>query len=86
VITALLMEAASTSETSVNLYQTTRRNNLEASHLHTRRGMNLKSHLIKLYSVASRLNPRLPECEVGLRAASTAAYVSLVCVVYKVEC
>jgi hypothetical protein len=30
---ALMMEAASTSETSVNFYQTTRRNNLEDSHL-----------------------------------------------------
>jgi hypothetical protein len=29
----LLMEAASTSETSVNFYQTTRRNNAEDSHL-----------------------------------------------------
>jgi hypothetical protein len=30
---ALIMEAASTSETSVNFYQTTRRNNPEDSHL-----------------------------------------------------
>jgi hypothetical protein len=30
---ALMMEAASTSETSANLYQTTRRNNPEDSHL-----------------------------------------------------
>jgi hypothetical protein len=29
---ALMMEAASTSETSGNLYQTTRRNNPEGSH------------------------------------------------------
>jgi hypothetical protein len=43
---ALMMEAASTSETSVNFYQTTRRNNPEGSHLHTRRRENLKSHLI----------------------------------------
>jgi hypothetical protein len=41
---ALMMEAASTSETSVNFYQTTRRNNSEYSHLHTRRRENLKSH------------------------------------------
>jgi hypothetical protein len=33
---ALMMEAASTSETSVNIYQTTRRNNPEDSHLHDR--------------------------------------------------
>jgi hypothetical protein len=30
---ALMMEAASTSETSANFYQTTRRNNPEDSHL-----------------------------------------------------
>jgi hypothetical protein len=30
---ALMMEAASTSETSVNFYQTTQRNNPEDSHL-----------------------------------------------------
>jgi hypothetical protein len=30
----LMMEAASTSETSVNFYQTTRRNTPEDSHLH----------------------------------------------------
>jgi hypothetical protein len=42
---ALMMEAASTSETSVNFYQTTRRYNPEDSHLHTRRRENLKSHI-----------------------------------------
>jgi hypothetical protein len=46
---ALMMKAASTSETSVNFYQTTRRNNPEDSHLHTRRRENLKSHLVNLY-------------------------------------
>jgi hypothetical protein len=44
---ALMMEAASTSETSVNLYQTTRCNNPADSHLHTRRRENLKSHKSK---------------------------------------
>jgi hypothetical protein len=39
---ALMMEAASTSETFVN-YQTTRRYNPEDSHLHSRRRENLKS-------------------------------------------
>jgi hypothetical protein len=38
------MEAASTSETSVNFYQATRRNNPDDSHLHTRRRENHKSH------------------------------------------
>jgi hypothetical protein len=43
---ARVMEAARTSETSVNFYQTTRRNNPEDSHLHTRRPENLKFHLL----------------------------------------
>jgi hypothetical protein len=38
-----MMEAASTSETSVN-YETTRRNNPEDRHLHIRRRENFKSH------------------------------------------
>jgi hypothetical protein len=33
-MTALMMEAASTSETSVNFYKTTRRNIPEDSHIH----------------------------------------------------
>jgi hypothetical protein len=41
---ALMMEAVSTYETSVNLYHTTRRNIPENSHLHIRRRENLKSH------------------------------------------
>jgi hypothetical protein len=40
-----MMEAASTSETFVNFYQTTLCNNPEDSHLDTRRRENLKSHL-----------------------------------------
>jgi hypothetical protein len=43
---ALMMEAARTSGTLVNFYQTTRRYNPEDSHLHTRRRENLKSYLI----------------------------------------
>jgi nucleoside diphosphate kinase len=43
---ALMMEAVRTSETSVNFYQTTRCNNAEDSHLHTRRRENLKSHMV----------------------------------------
>jgi hypothetical protein len=38
------MEAISTPETSVSIYQTARRNIPEDSHLHTRRRENLKSH------------------------------------------
>jgi hypothetical protein len=41
---ALMMEAAKTSETLVNFYQTTRRYNLEDSHLRTHRSDNLKSY------------------------------------------
>jgi hypothetical protein len=37
IIREMTMEAASTPETSVNFYQTTRRNNPEDSHLHARR-------------------------------------------------
>jgi hypothetical protein len=42
---ALMLEAAGTSETLINLYQTTRRNNPEERHLLPRRSENLKSHL-----------------------------------------
>jgi hypothetical protein len=40
----LMIESVSTSETSVNFYETTRRNIPEGRHLHTRRRENLKSH------------------------------------------
>jgi hypothetical protein len=43
VFIALMIEATSSSETSVNFYQTTRCYNPEASHLHIRRRENLKS-------------------------------------------
>jgi hypothetical protein len=43
----LMMKAVSTSQTSVNFYQT-RRNILEDNHLHTRRHENLKSHLFQV--------------------------------------
>jgi hypothetical protein len=46
---AVMMEAAITSETSLNFYQTTRRYNPEDSHLHTRRRENLK--FAKVYEV-----------------------------------
>jgi hypothetical protein len=46
---ALIMEVADTSETSVNFYRTTRRDNPEDSHLHTRRRENLKSHLESIF-------------------------------------
>jgi hypothetical protein len=43
-IIALMMEAARTSETLVQLYQTTRCYNPEDSHIHTHRRENLKSY------------------------------------------
>jgi hypothetical protein len=46
--TALKMEAASTTETSVNFYQTTQRKNSEDSYLHTGHHEDLKSHIIIL--------------------------------------
>jgi hypothetical protein len=42
---ALMMEAARTSETLVNFYQTTQRYNPEDNHLRTHRRENLKSYL-----------------------------------------
>jgi hypothetical protein len=47
---ALMMQAARTSETSVNVYQTKRRYNPEDSRLHTRRRENQKSYKIKMIS------------------------------------
>jgi hypothetical protein len=41
---ALMMKAASISETSINFYQTTWRNHQEDWHLHARRRENIKSH------------------------------------------
>jgi hypothetical protein len=43
-VIALMMEAARTSETLVNFYQTTRRYNPEDSHLRTHHRENLKSY------------------------------------------
>jgi hypothetical protein len=43
---AVMMEAANTSENSADFYQTTRHNNLEDGHLHTRRPENLKFHFL----------------------------------------
>jgi hypothetical protein len=42
------MEAARTSETLVNFYQTTRRYNPEDSNLHTHRRENLKSYFAEM--------------------------------------
>jgi hypothetical protein len=52
ILTTLMMESASFSETSVSIYHSTRRNIQEGSHLHTRRREKLKSHLFK-YSIST---------------------------------
>jgi hypothetical protein len=44
-----MMEAARTSETLVNFYQTAQRYNPEDSHLHTHRRDNLKSYMTSIY-------------------------------------
>jgi hypothetical protein len=46
-----MIEAASSSETSVNIYQTTRRNIPEDSHIPARRRENLKSHHQKYFII-----------------------------------
>jgi hypothetical protein len=48
VMIALMMEAESTSEFSVNFYQTTRLNIPEDSYLHTHRREHLKSHTAEI--------------------------------------
>jgi hypothetical protein len=59
-----MMEAASISETSVNFYQTIRRNNPEDSHLHTRRrpGTDLKIFLRLQFNVFSTPGYNLLKC------------------------
>jgi hypothetical protein len=53
---ALMMEAASTFQTSVNFYQTTRRNNPEDSHLHIRRREKPKSQpVLKQTSLGDKI-------------------------------
>jgi hypothetical protein len=60
IIRAMMIEATSTSETSVN-YQTTRRCNPEVSHLHIRRRENLKSYFAVCYYSMNVLRiPSLP--------------------------
>jgi hypothetical protein len=54
---ALMMEAVSTSETSVNFYQTTRRSIPKDSHLQTWRSENLKSHTSQIIV----FTPKLPQ-------------------------
>jgi hypothetical protein len=46
-----MMDTTSISETSVNFYQTIRRNIPHGSHLHTRRRKNIKSNLRKFFGI-----------------------------------
>jgi hypothetical protein len=52
-LSTLMMEAASTSETLVNFYQTTQCYNTEDSHLHTRRRENLKSYELIVLGISN---------------------------------
>jgi hypothetical protein len=61
-----MLEAGTTCETLVNLYQTTRRNNPEDCHLHTRRRANLKSHSPRLSVIGnSKAVNMLTDCKMG---------------------
>jgi hypothetical protein len=51
-IIALIMGAASASETSVNIYLTTRLANPEDNHLHSHRRENLKFRLCRMIFIA----------------------------------
>jgi hypothetical protein len=62
---ALTMDAASVSETSINFYQTTRRNNPAVSHLDSSRREDLKSHrtiLVSLIGLLYRVVASLLKC------------------------
>jgi hypothetical protein len=54
-LTALMMEAVQTSETSVNSHHIARRYNPEDGHLHIHRRENLKSYLIFLFEFSFRI-------------------------------
>jgi hypothetical protein len=60
------MEAVRTSETSVDFYETTRRNIPEACNLHTRRRENLKSHCLSFNSAFKTVKQSLSKNEDGL--------------------
>jgi hypothetical protein len=52
---AQMMEAARTSETSVNFYQTTQRYNPEDSHLRTHCRENLKSYSVRINGLWAKI-------------------------------
>jgi hypothetical protein len=59
---SMMMQAASTSETSVNFYHTTGSNNPEDSHLHTHCHENLKSHCL-IFAVTTKNSITLPKID-----------------------
>jgi hypothetical protein len=71
-----MMEAASTSETLVNFYQTTQCYNPEDSHLHTRRCENLKSYLKVL---SWHLLERQRKITISIRITSGSAKIGTEC-------
>jgi hypothetical protein len=73
-----MMEAVSSSETSVSVYQTTRRNIPAVSHLHSRRRENLKSHEVSK-QVVSRKSTAECQCNEDLIRANSQ---NVVCIGY----
>jgi hypothetical protein len=71
---AVMIEAASTTETSVNVYQTTRCYNSEDSHLHTRRRENLKYYKTKIGYYFSKITPGGVSWPEGRKSWTTLAY------------
>jgi hypothetical protein len=65
-IIALMMDVASTSETSVNVYQTARRNNPKDSQIHNCRRENLKSHKLRWFPESGEVSVR--EIDVQMRS------------------
>jgi hypothetical protein len=57
-----MMETASTSETSANFYQTTRRYNPEDSHFHTHRHENLRYYQASRYCLLSIKDVKAQVC------------------------
>jgi hypothetical protein len=73
-----MMEAASTSETLVNCYQTAPSNIPEDSHLHTGCRENLKSHSVTLYSKIIRLDYNNTSYDETVTAEHTKRFLNVV--------
>jgi hypothetical protein len=70
------MEAVNTKETSLNFYETTRRNIPENSHLHTRRRENLKSRTVITRNRRPKLDALVFESQRNTPAHSTQPVLS----------